>query len=69
MSKPSAICIFLSLLLAGSAAASEYGRSTYVPGMVGDFCIAVLPDAPGIYLRSDLSAYSGRNTYTELGAR
>ncbi len=66
MSKPSAICILLSLLLACSAAASEYGRSTYVPGMVGDFAIAVLPDSPGFYLRSDLSAYSGSNTYEEL---
>ncbi len=34
--------------------------------MVGDFAMAVLPDAPGFYLRSDLSAYTGRNTYTEL---
>ncbi len=51
----------------GLALASEHGRSTYSPGTVGDFSMAVLPEAKGFYLRTELWTYSGRNAYEELG--
>ncbi|MEI6646444.1 MAG: transporter [bacterium] len=67
MNQPLAIRFCIALSLAFSAMASEYGRSTYTPGLVGDFSIAVLPEVSGFYLRTDVCAYSGKNTYTEWG--
>ena len=64
---PAGRFVWAALLMAVPSMASEYGRSTYSPGTVGDFSMAVLPDAPGFYVRADLYAYSGRNTYKELG--
>ena len=64
-----ALVVFLLRLTweAYSAVAGEYGRSTYSPGTAGDFSMAVLPEAKGFYLRTELWTYSGRNSYQELG--
>ena len=64
---------FFFVVLAGIAwlalpvFASEHGRSVYSPGTVGDFSIAVLPEARGFYVRAELWAYSGRMVFSELG--
>lgn len=54
-------------LAAAAARATENGRSTYAPGTSGDFALAVLPDAPGFYLRNEFFHYSGRNRYEAQG--
>ena len=67
MKPVSALRALFFLLVASSSTASEYGRSTYSPGVVGDFSMAVLPAPPGFYLRTDMCYYTGRNIYNELG--
>ena len=44
-------------LTASSAHAAEGGYTNYVPGLYGDFGVAVAPE-PGFYLRTDLYYYT-----------
>lgn len=67
MNKVSVVILLSLACWTHSGVASEHGRSTYSPGTVGDFSMAVLPEAKGLYLRTELWTYSGRNSYQELG--
>lgn len=59
--------VILCCLWAGVSLGSENGRSTYSPGTLGDFSLAVLPDSPGFYLRNETFHYEGNNRHTALG--
>jgi len=52
------LTVFLGTLLITSpvARASEGGASNYLPGLYGDFGVAVAPD-PGLYVRNDFYYY------------
>ena len=51
--------VVLAVVLGATASAygAEGGSSNYLPGLYGDFAVAVTPE-PGFYLRHDLYYYT-----------
>jgi hypothetical protein len=51
------IALAVLFVIAPFAHAAEGGYTNYIPGLYGDFGVAVAPD-PGFYLQNDLYYYT-----------